>query len=150
MGTSAGSVRSALPAVIRTAIADSAVQVSLGFPWPQAADDIVSVGTVRATLESATVGPQRTRDETVTVEVLISTFRAGGEEQEAVASDRAYALLDRIEHHLRTVDPTLGGLVRQCLLTSHDMDSAPFDDGVSQGRTVEVLATLTARYRVAN
>lgn len=150
MATSAGRVRSALSAMIATALDDPEVQVSLGYPWPQTAADIVAVGACRATLAAATLGPQRSRDETSTVEVLISVFRPGGQEQEQVASDRAYALLDMIEHHLRTVDPTLGGLVRQCVVTSHDMDSAPFDDGTVQGRTVELLVTVTATYRVRN
>jgi len=96
------------------------------------------------------MGPQRQRVETITVEVLISVFRPGGQEQEEIASARAYELLDAVEHHTRMVDQTLGGLVQSCLLTGHELDSAPFSDDTGQGRTVEVLATFEAKNRVRN
>ncbi len=144
----AGALRSAMRPTIVTAIADATVQVTLGVPWPQTAQDLIGVGRVESQFESATMGPQRSRDETITVEVLISVFRPGGQEQEQITSERAYELLGAIERHLRVVDPTVGGLVRSCLLSSHQMDSNPFDDGTAMGRVVEVLATFTAQARV--
>lgn len=146
--TAAGALRSALPGVIEAAINDSEVQVTLGTPFPQESADLIGVGRVESQLEFATMGPQRSRDEALTVEVLISVFRPGGQEQEQIASDRAYALLGAIERHLRMVDPTVGGLVRRCLLASHQMDSDPFDDGTGMGRVVEVLATFAAQARI--
>lgn len=146
--TVAGALRSALPAVIAAAIDDPAVQVGLGMPWPQTAQDLIAVGGVESQLEPGPMGPQRSRDETLTVEVLISVFRPGGQDQEQVASDRAYELLGAIERHLRMVDPTVGGLVRACLLTGHRMESDPFDDGTGMGRVVEVLATFAAQARI--
>lgn len=139
------------PAIV-AAVADPTVQVTLGFPWPQTAQDIIGVGEVTSAIDYGPMGTQRARDEDVTVQVLVSVFRPGGQEVEQVASDRAYALLDAIEHHLRMTDPTLGGLLNRkpLLLTGHSMDSAPFADDTAQGRTVEILATFTGSARIRN
>lgn len=145
-----GPVRKALKAAVVTAINDPAVQVALGFPWPQEAQDIIALGDGRSTVDVATMGQARSRDETLSIDLTVSVFRPGGQEQAEVAQDRAYELLAAIEHHLRTTDPTLGGLVRQCLLTEHEIASEPFDDGTTMGRTVEVAATFTALARFRN
>lgn len=150
MSTAAGPVRKALKPAIIAAIADTTVQVELGYPWPQTAADIVAVGPVRSELTAATMTPQRTRDETLTAEVLISVFRPGGQEVEEIASDRAYELMDAIEHYIRMTDPTLGGLLMWLFVTAHEADSAPYSDDTTQGRTVEISVTLTGRARTRN
>lgn len=146
--TVAGPLRIAMRDAAVTAINDPAVQIEVGYPWPQTAADIVAVGAVRSTQEPATLGTQRSREETLTVDVLVSVFRAGGQEVEQVASDRAYALLGALERHVRITDTTLGGVVRHCFLTGHEMDSQPFSDDTGMGRTVEIAATFTAAVRI--
>jgi hypothetical protein len=127
-----------------------AVYVVFGQPGTLEPDDIIKIGRVEARQESATLGTNRAREETLTLEVTISCYRGGGPEMEQVASDRAYHLLRLLAEQVRTGDTTLGGVVRWCFLTSSESDGATDPDDIAQGRTIDVAATFTAAARVTN
>jgi hypothetical protein len=124
------------------------VYVVFGQPANYVPDDIVAVGRITAGQDMATMGTNRSREETLTVDVTVSCFRGGDEDAEIATADRAYDLLRRIEHHVRMTDPTLGGVVRTCVLTSHESDGATPEDLIDQGRVTEVIATFTAHARI--
>jgi hypothetical protein len=128
----------------------AAVLVVFGQPGTLEPDDIIKIGRVEARQDPATLSTNRAREESLTLEVTISCYRGGGAEMERVASDRAYDLLRRLAEQVRKVDTTLGGVVRQCFLTSSESDGATDPNDIAQGRTIDVVATFTAAARVTN
>ncbi|WP_115790037.1 hypothetical protein [Arthrobacter silvisoli] len=124
------------------------VYVVFGTPASYEPDDIVSFGRVTSGQAVATLTTNRSREETLTVEVRISCFVGGAEEAEIAASERCYELLRMIERHVRMTDTTVGGTVRTCFLTSHESDGETPEELLEQGRVIDVTATFTAAARV--
>ena len=124
------------------------VYVVFGQPSTYAPADIVAFGRLTSGQNPATLGTPRSREETLTLEVMISCFVGGGEEAELAASERVYELLRMIERHVRMTDTTVGGTVRHCFLTSHESDGMTPEDLIEQGRVIDVIATFTAAARV--
>lgn len=124
------------------------VYVVFGQPATYNPDDIVSFGRLSVGQQAATLSTNRSREETLTLEVTVSCFLGGDEEAEIATAERAYELLRRIERHVRMTDTTLGGIVRECALTSHESEGATPEDLIDQGRVTEVVATFTAKARI--
>lgn len=134
--------------IAQTIWAGTDVQVSFGHPGMTQADDIVSFGALETEQDVAAYGTNRAREETVTLEVLISVFRAGGAEMEKVASDRAYELLAALEQYVRVTDTTVNGTCRHCFLVSTQSDGASNPEVLSRGRVIEVTARFQAKARI--
>jgi hypothetical protein len=135
---------------IKVAVNDPDVFIVLGFPWPQDAADIISIGDIRSEQEPATIG-RRTRNETLTAEVLVSCSQYGGQEQEAIVRSRARELLKAIEYYVRITDTTVGGSVIWCFRVASELFSNAWqDDSGALGRTCEIKATFTAFARVTS
>lgn len=124
------------------------VYVVFGQPATYNPDDIVSFGRLSVGQAAATLSTNRSREETLSLEVTVSCFLGGDEEAEIATAERAYELLRRIERHVRMTDTTLGGIVRECVLTSHESEGATPEDLIDQGRVTEVVATFTAKARI--
>lgn len=124
------------------------VYVVFGQPANYVPDDIVAFGRLTAGQDPATLSTNRSREETLTLEVTVSCFLGGNEEAEIATAERAYDLLRRLEHHVRMDDTTLGGVVRTCALTSHESEGATPEDLIAEGRVTEVVATFTAHARI--
>ena len=124
------------------------VYVVFGQPANYEPDDIVAFGRLTAGQDAATLGTNRSREETLTIDVTVSCFRGGAEDAEIFTADRAYELLRRIEHYARIEDTTLGGIVRTCVLSSHESEGATPEDLIDQGRVTEIVATFTAKARI--
>ncbi|WP_159702473.1 hypothetical protein [Arthrobacter sp. 18067] len=124
------------------------VYVVYGQPANYEPEDIVSFGRITTGQETATLSTNRSREETLTLEVTISCFMGGNEDAEIATAERAYDLLRRIEHFARMDDTTIGGTVRTCLLTSHESEGATPEELLDQGRVTEVIATFTAKTRI--
>jgi hypothetical protein len=146
--TNANAFKVALVAAIRSVV-DPAVLVTYGHPGMANEADMIGVSRVTSTQAVATLGTNRSREETLTVEVQISCYRRGGVEQELVAGAQAYALLGLIERQVRMVDTTVGGTVRQCFLTSHEADGETDPVELAEGRCIEIVATFTAQARIS-
>ena len=143
--------KDALVTAATTAIDDTSVKVCYGQPGTEQPDDIVSVGRVTAVIDPATLTSSlRTRELAVTAEVVVSVFRAGGQDMEKVAGDRAYQLLDMVEEYVRVTDTTLGGVVRWCFCTGHDSDGATDPQVTATGRLIEIKAEFAARARITS
>ncbi|MEA5454475.1 hypothetical protein SPF06_07055 [Sinomonas sp. JGH33] len=111
-------------------------------------DDIISLGKFRVTQEMAGMGLMRPREETITLEVVFSCLKGGGDEVELLSQQRALDLLGMVEREVRMNDPVLGGAVRQCFLTDIESDGVTPEDYKKAGRGVDVIATFTAQNRV--
>lgn len=130
--------------------ASSAVLVSFGHPGQNQPDDIVGFLDVRTEQDPATFGTNRSREEVIELDVLVSCRRGGGPEVEKTTSDAAYALLALIENYVRTTDTTVGGTVRECFLIRTTSVGATDPRELAQGRTIEITATFQARARISN
>ena len=145
----AAAFKDAMVVAATTAVNDSTVLVCYGHPGTEQPDDIVSFGRVTSTQEPGPMSStNRSRTNTLTVDLTISIYRAGGPEQEKAAGDRAYALLSAIEEYVRVTDTTVGGNVLWCFLTSHSSDGATDPALIAKGRCIEIAATFTAYTRI--
>lgn len=124
------------------------VLCSYGQPGNYMPDDVVAWRGVQSSHVPATIGPQRSRHETLTVEVVISCWRGGGPEMELVCAQRAYKILRAIEYYARVTDTTLGGAVLWCFLEQHQSDGATDPQLLEEGRVIEITATFKAEARV--
>ena len=89
----------------------------------------------------------RSRDEDIDQQVVISVSAAGTDDDLAV-SEIAYTHLRALERHIRQTDPTLGGLAHWCFLSEHESYGYTNADQLAQGRLCEIEATFTARVRI--
>ncbi|HEY4269512.1 MAG TPA: hypothetical protein VGM94_15125 [Galbitalea sp.] len=126
----------------------SSVLVKFGRPSRFLVDDVVSFGRLSSEQDPATAGTNRSRDEVLQLDITISCFVAGDDDQEEVASDRAYDLLERIEFFARSTDPTIGNTVRECALVSHESDGMSPKTTVKTGRNIFLTATFEAKTRI--
>jgi len=153
-GTAAPDYKNAFYAMaqqVYTAGPDTAeVYVCFGQPGTFDPAEIVKIGMISSEQDPATMGTNRGREETLTLEVTISVYRGGGQDQEQVCSDRAYALLRMIADYVHHTDTTLGGAVRMCFLTSTESDGATDPDRIAEGRTIAIVAKFTAAARITN
>lgn len=149
--TVAGTFRTAFRDAIVAAIGDRDVQIQTGHPGGNiTANDVVLILQVKTHQEPKSMGTQRHFEETLTAQVLVSTWRPGGQEAEDVAHTRAFELLGAIEHQMRFDDTTVGGQVLWCWLTDTEHESDPAEQDNTAGRATEILATFTAMVRITN
>lgn len=149
--TAARAFKAALVEAIRTLVDAEQVLVSFGYPAPadlKAYRDAVAVTRVDVDQDVATLSTNRSREETLRLTVVISCWRPGGADQEEVASDAAYGLLEVIERHVRLTDTTVGGTVRHCFLVSHTSDGETDPQALASGRTIEIEAVFEAAVRI--
>lgn len=141
----------AMAARVMAAGADTQnVQVAFGTPGSFQDWEIISVGRVNTRQDPATLGPKRSREQELELEVRISVYRGGGADQEQVCSDRAYYLLRMLADEVHHTDTTLGGVVRWCFLTADESDGATDPEQTANGRTIGIVATFTAAARITN
>jgi hypothetical protein len=148
--TAAQQYKAALVDAMIALVAGQDVLVTFGHPGVDVANwrDIVSFADTVSQQSVATMGTNRSREETLTQKVWVSCERPGDQDQERVASDAAYALLGLLEHYVRQTDTTLGGVVRQCFLTSHTATGETDPKFLNYGRLIEIEAEFTAQVRV--
>ena len=122
------------------------VGVSLGTPATMEPDDLVAFMGVRTEQSVATIG-NRSRDETLFLDVQISCRRGGDSELDV--QTRAYELLGIIEQYARKKDPTIGGTVMWCFLTSTETAGYTDPDDIANGRVADIHATFQAQARIS-
>ncbi|MFE4469551.1 hypothetical protein ACFRFH_12120 [Leifsonia sp. NPDC056824] len=127
---------------------DPHVLVTFGHPGNASNDDLICWLGIRTQQVEGPVGPLRARDETVEIDVFISSVVVGDDDQ--AASDRAYFLLGQIENYTRTTDTTLGGKCLWCFLTATSSKGATEPANLPSGRQIDIIATFTARVRITN
>lgn len=90
----------------------------------------------------------RSREETLHVEVQFFITRWGEEGAAREADQYLYDRLGELELHVRQTDTTLGGLVRHCFLVTHLTDSRSFTRNNHAGRIAAAIARFEAKVRI--
>jgi len=129
---------------------DPDVLVSFGHPGQSQPDDIVGLMDIRSQQDPATIGSNRSREEILELDVLVSIYRGGGPEAEIACTARGYELLGALEVLVRSTDTTLGGVVRECFLIGHTSDGSTDPAVLAKGRVIEITATFQAKARISN
>jgi hypothetical protein len=124
------------------------VSVVFGRPTNFLEADVVAFTRLSSDQSPATLSTNRSREELLELDVIISCFVPGGEEAEEAASDRGYDLLRRLERFARMTDTTIGGTVRECFLLRHDSDGLSGKTVVKTGRNIFITATFQAKVRI--
>jgi hypothetical protein len=144
-------LKNALLAAATTLFTGQDVSIGRGYPARDALPDVISLGVGTSELEPATItSSRRTREEMLTLEVIISAFRGGGPEQEDIVDARADAMLGLLAEYVRVTDNTLGGAVREIFLTSYATADATDQAVLSKGRMQVITATFTAHARITS
>jgi hypothetical protein len=144
-------LKSAMLAAAATLFTGQDVSIGRGYPAFDALPDVISLGVGTSDQEPATISAtRRTREETLTLEVIISAFRFGGAEQESVVDVRADAMLGLLSEYVRVTDNTLGGVVREIFLTQYASAEATDQSVISKGRMQVITATFTAHARITS
>lgn len=148
--------RDALLATLTAAFAaDELVQVSDGHPGPTPSPDIVALMSTTTDQEPGPLGPARSREETLTATVIVSSYLGGGAEVQTLVNKRALAIKSAVVAAIRA-DVSLGGAVRTCGVVGSelDMDIAyaqnPYDAGdpIPIGRVTEISVQIRAVVRI--
>lgn len=147
MSSRAPLVKAALFAACQSLYA-APVQVSYGHPGTDVEADVVSVAGVRSAQDVATMTTSRTREETLTLDVIFSSYVGGGPESQQTATERAYALLALLENYLQTTDYTLGGTCRLARMIDHTLAEPDDPDVLAAGRVAEITAQIQASVRI--
>ena len=146
--SAAPALRLALIAVCRELFDGTDVEVFSGVPGrgyvPAKSIEIQGVETDQS---AATFGSSRGREESLSIDVLIGISDGGGEEVDIPITEEAYDVLGKLEYYLRVTDTTLGGVVRECMLTRTTQVGAT-EDQIASGRFIEITATFTAKNRI--
>lgn len=146
--TAAMRARAGMLAAIRAALAgEERLDIDAGWMGPPGHYDWVALGDVSVDTDPKTVGPRRSWDETISLEVNIGAWRPGTDAETTVipAYQRADALLSKISTYVTTGDQTtLGGVVAWTLPGSASWAGAEYDGGFQ----IEVAATFICSHRV--
>ena len=90
--------RHALFEAFKVALEDEdEVDIAFGFRWPLVHNDWAALTSINADQDTATIGPRRSQDETITFHASFGSWHPG-EDEEAVkaAFDRAFELLSKV------------------------------------------------------
>jgi hypothetical protein len=146
--TAAVKVKEALVAAATTVTDPTIVLVAQGIPTSgRDKTQIVAFLGVELQQQPATLSTNRSRDEDISVDGVVSVQMAGYDDDKAV-EDAAWDILRSIERQVRRTDPTLGGVALWCFLTSARSFGYTTADQLAQGRLCEIEFTFTARVRI--
>ncbi len=149
--TAMARLKAAMYTTAQTVFASSPeVGVMYGLPASQGSEnDIVGIVAVRSDQEPATFGNNRSREETLEIDVYVGVWMGGrGSSEEQAAQEHAIDLLGELEQHIRETDPTLAGVVRHCFLTRIELDGRTPAEVEHLGVLAELEATFTAQVRI--
>jgi len=129
------------------------VAVHYGLPPTDQADDIVCIGeagtadALRADQEAASLGTSRSRNETVFVSVLISSWR--GTDDQQLVTELVFDAMALLEADLRN-DPTIAGAIANgpgADVIAWQLTETPWE-ALPQGRYAELDVTIRCRGRI--
>jgi hypothetical protein len=135
-------MEAAITAAIASTDTNSNVLVDWGYPmnaWP---NDMILIMGARTKQAVATMGTNRSRRESIDLDVHFLCWRTT--QREAVAA--AYGWLRLVDRQARMIDPTLGGVCQNtgCVVTATDSDGYTNPANTALGRGCEIRVTFTA------
>ncbi|HEY2088604.1 MAG TPA: hypothetical protein VGH54_21615 [Mycobacterium sp.] len=130
--------------------------VTPGDPGEFQPDLLVCMMGVRGPITQPTAGTNRSRDKRIQVTVVVSAYRAGGEEAQQAANDAAWAGADTIEAYFRTSpNERLGGACYNAFVEVTDMTPSiswervdGMDTPVAAGRICDIAMTVSVWIRI--
>ena len=140
----------AVPLAVPAAAAGT-VQVGYGYPTNLRDDSVLIMG-VQTVQEWRT--SNRSREETLEVEVVVSAWRVSAQAQ-LDADEAAYGYLELLDRYCRLTDPTLvgagapTGLIREISCTATEADGFTDKEWRQSGRGCEIRAAFTAHARIS-
>lgn len=142
--------RLALYAAVKTALEnENGIDIQFGLDWPVAQDDWVAVTDAESEIDPKIIGPSRQQDERITLSLSVGSWRQGNDSAtEILAADRAFAILKRIQDHIRRKDITLGGTVLWCIPGGSRTAGATTETESAYGRITEITATFVCSHRI--
>ena len=96
----------------------------------------------------ATLSTNRSREETLHVELQFFVTRWGEVEAAREADEYLYARIGDLERYVRMTDTTLGGVVRHCFLVSHITDARSFMKNNLAGHLAAAIVRFEAKARI--
>lgn len=146
----------ALLAALRGMFTGPGQLVCAGLPGPYQPDLIVSMMGVRGPITQPTMGTNRSRDKRISIDVVISSYVAGGEEAQQPANQAAWAAADLIEAHFRTSpNEKLGGACYNAFAEVEDMEPSiawegepGLEDPVPAGRVCTITMQVAVWIRL--
>ena len=159
MSSSVPAVKRALTLKLRDLFPEAGTTYGPPTAYP---NEMAYVGDTRVEVAQPTTGgATRSRDEVVETQIILSCYVPGPElnsgdevieENPSYRADlAAYAMLDALEDHFRNItDPTLGGIVREAMITTHEgaVRFITDDDNSIIGRVSEITATVRTVTRI--
>jgi hypothetical protein len=128
------------------------VLVSFGDPGSYQPDVIVAVMGGTVPIDRPTMGTGRSREKTVTVNVVISVYVPGGDAAAPAAWITAQSMADQLEAYFRTSpNEQLSGACRDAWVSSTTPTFAKVVDPTSNnvtGATADVAVAITAHVRI--
>jgi hypothetical protein len=124
--------------------------VTYGLPGTDKANDIVCIGeagtadTSRGEQEARTLSTNRSREETVYVSLLISSWR--GTQNQQLVTELAFDAMALLEADLRT-DPTIAGACRESGVVDWRLNETEFED-LTEGRYAQLDITVRCKTRI--
>jgi hypothetical protein len=128
--------------------------ICLGDPSSYDMPNLIQFGAVRTTQAPANMSAaNRPREETLELSITIEAFQGGMDDAEIAVQNTAYGILQALEkqtHYIQggTDGSILGGVVRQCFLTTVEEDTAQVQQDQSQGRLAQLVATFEGKARI--
>ena len=148
MTTAAPLVDAYLIDVLLPEIYPTGVTILRGAPGTTTTADVVSLRSTTVDDVQVQMGPQRRHDETMTVTLLLSCFRAGDYRAQRAADEAAWAMLTLLRDGLRfDRTPNMAGAVRHAVVASYSLDREDDPAVLAKGRVAVITVTLAIKAR---
>lgn len=146
-GTALSSCKTYLVDTLLPSLFPSA-EVVWGWAPDTAADDVVMVLNAQVQNSQPVYGTQRPVEETMSLQVTISCWRAGGREAQRTASLQAMSMYSTLRDYFKTnANETLGGICRWVRVVSYELAEDDDEEAMHQGRLAQVDVVLSIRAR---
>lgn len=118
---------------------------SLGTHIP---DEYVQFLGTDSNQEPATLGTNRSREETLHLETQWFITRWGEIDASREADEYMYARIGELEEYVRVTNTTLDGVVRHCFLVSHITDARTINQNGEMARLAGAIVRFEAKVRI--
>jgi hypothetical protein len=126
----------------------SPILIAYGYPSVDVPQDIIVVGNARTAASMPVMGTTRPYEEAIELDILFSSSRKGGQDQQQVATEAAFALFNTFRDYFKTnPNQTLGGAVRQARVVSYQLTEDGPDDEVMDSRLAQIASVLLINTR---
>lgn len=138
--------KAALKATLDTALAGQGVAVFYGLPYTNRPNELVAVANARESQEPRSLG-NVSRTSNAELDIVVSVSYGGGDGQQQVVTERAFAVLALVEAALRS-DPTLGSTVIAAQPGEIELVETDDEEAAAAGRFADITVTVLVAARL--